>query len=64
MLCRSMYNSSNNVQPLMRKLYQLYSDFALKDPFYTIEMPIKSAKFEQHIKSSIRDAKRGNLVVT
>ena len=56
-----MFNSSSIIQPLMRKLYQVYADFALKDPFYTIEMPIKGAKFEQNIRSAVKDAKFGRL---
>merc|ERR1712226_97427 len=56
-----MFNSSSVVQPLMRRIYQLYADFALKDPFYTIEMPIKGAKFEQNIRSAVKDAKYGKL---
>merc|ERR1719219_460396 len=58
-----MFNSRNFVQPLMQRIYRLYADYALKDPFYTMEMPIKSTKFESHVRSSIKEAKRGSLVV-
>lgn len=50
-------NSSNTIQPFLKKAYQVYADFALKDPFYTIEMPIKSAKFEKQIRNSIEQLK-------
>lgn len=56
-----MFNSGSIVDPLMRRLYQVYADFALKDPFYTIEMPIKGAKFEQNVRSAVKDAKFGKL---
>ena len=26
---------------LLRKIYEIYSDFALKNPFYSLEMPIR-----------------------
>ena len=27
---------------LLRKLYEIYADYALKNPFYSIDMPIRS----------------------
>ena len=30
-----------NQEPLLRKLYEVYSDYALKNPFYILDMPIK-----------------------
>ena len=29
------------VDALLRKLYEVYSDFALKNPFYSLDMPIR-----------------------
>ena len=26
---------------LLKKIYELYSDFALKNPFYSLDMPIR-----------------------
>jgi len=26
---------------LLKKLYEIYSDFALKNPFYSLDMPIR-----------------------
>ena len=26
----------------LRKVYELYADFALKNPFYSLEMPIRA----------------------
>lgn len=28
-------------ETLLRKIYELYSDYALKNPFYSLEMPIR-----------------------
>lgn len=29
------------IDGLLRKIYEIYSDFALKNPFYSLEMPIR-----------------------
>ena len=31
----------NGEELLLKKLYELYSDFALKNPFYSLDMPIR-----------------------
>ena len=31
----------SGIDILLKKLYEIYSDFALKNPFYTLDMPIK-----------------------
>lgn len=38
---------------LLRKIYELYSDFALKNPFYSIDMPIRADKFDESLKTSV-----------
>jgi len=30
-----------NTDGLLRKIYELYGDFALKNPFYSLDMPIR-----------------------
>lgn len=34
----------SGIDALLRKIYEIYSDFALKNPFYSLEMPIRQAK--------------------
>lgn len=29
------------MENLLKKIYELYADFALKNPFYSLEMPIR-----------------------
>lgn len=31
------------VDELLRKIYELYSDYVLKNPFYSLDMPIRLA---------------------
>ncbi|KAI1709511.1 sybindin-like family domain-containing protein [Ditylenchus destructor] len=42
---------TQNLDTLLRKIYELYSDFALKNPFYSIDMPIRAEKFDEAIKN-------------
>src|SRR5689334_10298240 len=37
--------SHQNVDSLVRKVYNLYSDYAMKNPFFTPEMPIRCEQF-------------------
>ncbi|XP_040181361.1 trafficking protein particle complex subunit 4 [Rana temporaria] len=41
------------VDALLRKIYELYSDYALKNPFYSLEMPIRCELFDQNLKSAL-----------
>ena len=36
------------------RLYELYADYAMKNPFYTPEMPIRAELFENSIQKYIR----------
>lgn len=37
----------------LRKIYCLYSDYVMKDPFYSLEMPIKSTLFDKKVKQMV-----------
>ncbi|XP_067928391.1 trafficking protein particle complex subunit 4-like [Watersipora subatra] len=39
------------VDNLLNQLYKLYSDFALKNPYYSIDMPIRCDLFDENLKS-------------
>ncbi|PIO26659.1 hypothetical protein AB205_0041580 [Aquarana catesbeiana] len=41
------------IDALLRKIYELYSDYALKNPFYSLEMPIRCELFDQNLKSAL-----------
>jgi len=34
-------NRQSKVEELLRKIYELYSDYVLKNPFYSLDMPIR-----------------------
>lgn len=38
-----------NKDILLRKIYELYTDYALKNPFYKLDMPIRCELFDVNI---------------
>lgn len=42
-----------NVDALLRRIYELYSDYALKNPFYSLDQPIWCHLFQQTIQQAI-----------
>lgn len=43
-----------SLDTLLRKIYELYSDYALKNPFYSIDMPIRADKFDESLKTAVQ----------
>ena len=37
-------NKQQKVEELLRKIYELYADYVLKNPFYSLDMPIRLAQ--------------------
>ncbi|KAI4462748.1 trafficking protein particle complex subunit [Holotrichia oblita] len=46
---------------LLRKIYELYSDYALKNPFYSLEMPIRCELFDTNLKSVLEQVEKSGL---
>ncbi len=42
-----------NVEQFLRKTYEIYSDYALKNPFYLIDQPIRSDLFDLNLKLTV-----------
>lgn len=38
------------VETLLKKIYELYSDFALKNPFYSLEQPLRCELFDSNLQ--------------
>lgn len=43
-----------NVDTMMKKIYELYSDYVMKNPFYTVEMPIRCEKFDRGLDGFVK----------
>ncbi|KAJ6653198.1 hypothetical protein lerEdw1_010071 [Lerista edwardsae] len=48
----------SGIDSLLRKIYEIYSDFALKNPFYSLEMPIRCELFDQNLKLALEVAEK------
>lgn len=43
-----------NVDTIMRKVYEIYADYVMKNPFYQLEMPVRCEAFERHLLAYVR----------
>ena len=41
--------NETNGESLLQKVYEIYADVGMKNPFYTPEMPIRNEKFDARI---------------
>ena len=46
--------SRSQLQVVLRKVYELYGDYVLKNPFYELEQPIQCEKFETMLDRSLK----------
>ncbi|KAK3394048.1 Sybindin-like protein [Podospora didyma] len=44
-----------NVDLTIRRIYEMYSDYVMKNPFYQLEMPIRCDMFDRKLLSYIRE---------
>ncbi|XP_039251526.1 trafficking protein particle complex subunit 4-like [Styela clava] len=51
-------NKQVGVDTLLNKLYHVYSDYALKNPFYSLEMPIRAEQFDNHVKATVEKTQK------
>eukprot|EP00455_Lapot_gusevi_P046902 TRINITY_DN6259_c0_g2_i1.p1 TRINITY_DN6259_c0_g2~~TRINITY_DN6259_c0_g2_i1.p1 ORF type:complete len:140 (+),score=38.11 TRINITY_DN6259_c0_g2_i1:62-481(+) len=49
---------SDDLDRTLHAIYEIYTDFVLKNPFYVLDMPIKCDLFDQHLAKFIRDRNR------
>lgn len=50
---KSVNLASQVADNFLRKIYCVYSDYVMKDPFYSMEMPIKSEIFDKKVKQMV-----------
>uniref|UniRef100_A0A1B6D6Q7 Trafficking protein particle complex subunit n=1 Tax=Clastoptera arizonana TaxID=38151 RepID=A0A1B6D6Q7_9HEMI len=50
--------SQTGMDILLKKIYELYSDYALKNPFYSLEMPIRCELFDNNLQSLLEQVEK------
>jgi len=45
---------AQGVPSFLKTVYELYADYALKNPFYEVEMPIRCNLFDEHLASAVQ----------
>ena len=59
---------TTDLEGLLQNIYELYSDYVLKNPFYEMEMPIRCDLFNRHLDKliqrmqSVQEKKRGGAI--
>jgi hypothetical protein len=43
-----------NVDVIIRRVYELYADYVMKNPFYQLDMPVKCEAFDRHLGAYIK----------
>ncbi len=59
---RLMMSQQMGIDQLLDKIYELYSDFALKNPFYSLEMPIRADLFDTNLQVAIDQIERTGFI--
>lgn len=49
------------VDTLLKKIYELYADYALKNPFYSLEMPIRCELFDSNLKTVLEQIEKSGI---
>ncbi|KAJ6014328.1 hypothetical protein N7540_008919 [Penicillium herquei] len=45
---------TGTVETIVNKIYELYADYVMKNPFYQLEMPIRCEAFDRHLGAWLR----------
>jgi hypothetical protein len=46
---------------LLKRIYELYADYALKNPFYSLEMPIRCELFDINLQSLLEQVEKTGI---
>ena len=45
---------TSGLEQLLHTVYELYSDYVMKNPFYELEMPVRCELFENNLAYAVR----------
>lgn len=49
------------LEQFLKKMYELYADYALKNPFYSLEMPIRCELFDTNLQALLEQADKSGI---
>lgn len=50
--------AQSGIEILLKRVYELYADYALKNPFYSLEMPIRCELFETNLQNLLETVEK------
>lgn len=53
--------SQSGMEILLKRIYDLYADYALKNPFYALEMPIRCELFETNLQTLLETVEKSGI---
>lgn len=53
--------SQTGADLLLHRIYELYADYALKNPFYSLEMPIRCDLFESNLQNLLEQSEKAGV---
>lgn len=53
--------SQSGMELLLKRVYELYADYALKNPFYSLEMPIRCELFETNLQTLLETVEKSGI---
>lgn len=49
------------IDQLLKRIYELYADYVLKNPFYSLEMPIRCELFDTNLQILLEQMEKGGI---
>uniref|UniRef100_A0A1L8DVQ4 Trafficking protein particle complex subunit n=1 Tax=Nyssomyia neivai TaxID=330878 RepID=A0A1L8DVQ4_9DIPT len=53
--------SQAGMEILLKKIYELYADYVLKNPFYSLEMPIRCELFDTNLQALLEQVEKNGI---
>jgi hypothetical protein len=53
--------NQTGMELLLKRIYELYADYALKNPFYSLEMPIRCELFDINLQCLLEQVEKTGI---
>lgn len=54
--------AQTGLENILKRIYEIYADFALKNPFYSLDMPIRCELFESNLQALLEQAEKSSNI--